>query len=93
MTHICNVKISVLVCSNLYLTSFIEIANKRKLVFTLNKNILVIKDTFSITVFKKNKNKYHINITGIKSTLLVDSVIDWLIDSYCSKEFFYHFKV
>ena len=48
-------------------------------------NILFIKDIFSITVFKKVENRYHFNISGIKTITDLDSVIEWLTKTYCNK--------
>ena len=88
MTPISNVKISVLVYSKLCFTSFIESANKREVVFHMRRNILVINDIFSITVFKKQFDKYHINITGIKLPSHVNTVIKWVVDFYCPEKYF-----
>lgn len=85
MEFIKNIKISVEFLSKQTLTHFFDIAVKRNVYCTMKRNILIIKDNFSITVFKKLKNNYHLNITGIKTIGGLDTAIDWLTNTYCNK--------
>ena len=88
MKCINNVKISALFYSVLPFSNFIEIAQNRKIPYSQKRNILIIKDIFSLSVFKKIENKFHINITGIPSLKDVTSTIDWLVNTYCKDIFF-----
>ena len=85
MEFIKNIKISVEFLSNQPLTHFFDIAAKRNVYCALKRNILIIKDNFSITVFKKVENNYHFNISGIKTIGGLDTAIDWLTKTYCNK--------
>ena len=80
-----NVKISVLFHSNKPISIFNTIAEKRLTTVVQKRNIVIINDIYSITIFKKLSNKYHINVTGIRSLSLISSVVDWLINSYCKR--------
>ena len=52
------------------------------------RNSLVIKDVYSITVFQQTRNRYHLNVTGIKSLEEVKQTLLWLEEVYCRKELF-----
>ena len=86
--HISNVKISVLFKSNLTNSYFVEKALSRDVVCSVKRNFIVIKDTLSLTIFKKERNLYHINVTGIKDLELVKSSVEWVIQNYCSLNHF-----
>ena len=85
MKFIKNIKISVEFLSHQPLTHFFDVAAKRDVCCTLKRNILIIKDNFSINVFKKLNGNYHFNITGIRVIDGVDAVIVWLRNTYCNK--------
>ena len=85
MTFIKNVKISTKFLSDQPLAHFSDIAINRNVDFTHVRNILVIKDIFPITVFKQEKNRYHLNVTGIKTLNGIEEAILWLEDTYCNK--------
>ena len=80
-----NIKISAEFLSNQPLTHFFDIAAKRNVYRSLERNILVIKDNFSLTVFRKAESHYHFNVSGIKTIAVVDTVIEWLTKTYCNK--------
>lgn len=88
MDNIKNVKISLILKSCAPFSVFIETAKKRMVIFKQQRNIFIIKDLFSITIFKKPNEKYHLNVTGIKSLKLVPDVIKWIFDIYCSEHTF-----
>ena len=88
MDYIKNVKISLLLKSRDPFSAFIETTRKRVVVFKQQRNIFIIKDLYSITIFKKPNKQYHLNVTGIKSLKLVPDVIKWIFDIYCSEHTF-----
>ena len=90
MSFINNVKISVKFRSKNQINHFVSVAIKRDVPCVKKRNFLVIKDEFSIIIFQKFPNKYHLNITGIKSLSEVPKVIRWIVCYYCNpKEFKY----
>ena len=88
MECIKNVKISAIFKSDKPVLSFFDIAETRKVSCKQKRNIIVIKDFYTITIFQKPKNKYHINVTKIKSLTCINKVIDWLIHTYCNTHCF-----
>ena len=88
MDNIKNVKISLILKSCAPFSVFIETAKKRMVIFKQQRNIFIIKDLYSITIFKKPNKQYHLNVTGIKSLKLVPDVIKWIFDIYCSEHTF-----
>ena len=88
MDNIKNVKISLILKSCAPFSVFIETAKKRMVIFKQQRNIFIIKDLYSITIFKKPNKQYHLNITGIKSPKLVPNVIKWIFTTYCSEHTF-----
>ena len=85
MDFVKNVKISATFASKKPIKRFIDIATTRNVYCAQKRNILVIKDIYSITIFQKLNNKYHLNITGIKSLNIISEVINWIIRIYCDK--------
>ena len=83
-----NVKISLIINSCAPFSVFIGTAKKRMVIFKQQRNIFIIKDLYSITLFKKPTKQYHLNVTGIKSLKLVPGVIKWIFDIYCSEHTF-----
>lgn len=81
--RISNVNISILFRSPHLIFHFIEIAKSRNIEFSAKHNFLVIRDRPSITVFEKEKNIFHVNVTDIKEVCDVKSSIDWVIRNYC----------
>ena len=65
MECIKNVKISAIFKSDKPVLSFFNIAETRKVSCEQKRNIIVIKDFYTLTIFQKPKNKYHINVTKI----------------------------
>ena len=92
MNNINNVKISVLSHSLTPITHFIQLARARNALTTYNRNFVVIKDVFSITVFKSISDIFHSNGTGIRSLSLTSYAIDWLKEHYCRNEDFSFLK-
>lgn len=88
MDFVRNVKISVIFASKQPIQWFFDIANSRNVNCVLKRNILCITDVYSITIFQKLHNKYHLNVTKIKSLNSVSEVIQWLIKTYCDKNYF-----
>ena len=88
MEFVKNVKISATFSSNQQMNHFFEKALARNVYCVQKRNILIIKDIYTITVFQKLQNKYHLNITGIKSTDTVSEVIIWIIRTYCDENGF-----
>lgn len=88
MNNIKNVKISLIIKSSLPPLSFIETAKCRKVRFKEIRNIVIIKDIFSISIFKKSNEKFHLNVTGIKSVNLVPDTIQWIFATYCTESAF-----
>lgn len=88
MEFVKNVKISVSFSSNQQMNHFFEKALARNVYCVQKRNILIIKDIYTITVFQKLQNKYHLNITGIKSIDTVSEVIIWIIRTYCDENGF-----
>ena len=85
MENIKNVKISLILKSCAPFSVFVETAKKRMVIFKQQRNIFIIKDLFSITIFKKPNERYHLNVTGIRSIKLVSDVIKWIFSIYCSE--------
>ena len=85
MEFIKNVKISAIFSSELPITHFYNLASDRNVSYITKRNILVLKDVLSITVFKKKQNQYHLNITGIKCINDLDKTLVWLTKTYCIK--------
>ena len=92
MNNINNVKISVLFHSLTPKTRFVQLARARNVSTTYNRNFVVIKDVFSITVFQNISDIFHINVTGIRSLSLTSYAIDWLKEHYCRNEDFSFLK-
>ena len=88
MTCIKNVKISIKFLSQNLLSHFSDTALRRNVKFSYSRNILVIKDRFTLIVFKQKNGKYHINITGIKSLEGIKPTITWLKSTYCNQNDF-----
>ena len=88
MECIKNVKISSIFKSVKPVLCFFNIAKTRKVSCEQKRNIIVIKDFYTITIFQKPKNEYHINVTRIKSLSCINKVIDWLINTYCNTHCF-----
>ena len=88
LQQISNVKISVVLHSSVSINHFITVAESRNVAYSLKRHFLEIKDVVSITIFKKSVNRYHLNITGIKSLEQVSSQLDCLRDSYCPSNAF-----
>ena len=88
MKFVNNVKISVKYFSEKNLTHFSTAANERKVCVKHIRNFLTIKDVYSITIFKQTQNKYHFNVTGIKSLAEITNAISWLERVYCRTESF-----
>ncbi len=88
MDNIKNVKISLILKSCAPFSVFIETAKKRMVIFKQQRNMFIIQDLFSITIFKKPNKKYHLNVTGIKSPKLVPDVIKWIFAIYCNEHTF-----
>ena len=88
MSEINNVKISVLFHSVFPMSHFFNTAISRNVYISQKRNFLVIKDGFSITIFQKSDNQYHLNVTGIQSLGQVDEAVNWVIVTYCPSEFF-----
>ena len=88
MDNIKNVKMSLILKSCAPFSTFIETARNRMVIFNQQRNIFIIKDLFSITIFKKPNKKYHLNVTGIKSPKLVPDVIKWIFATYCNEHTF-----
>ena len=76
MNNINNVKISVLFHSFTPITHFVQLAGARNVSTTYNINFVVIKDVFSIIVFKSISDIFDINVTGIRSLSLTSYAID-----------------
>ena len=85
MEFIKNLKISAIFSSELPITHFYNLASDRNVSYITKRNILVIKDVLSITVFKKKQNQYHLNITGIKCINDLDKTLVWVTKTYCVK--------
>ena len=88
MECINNVKISAIFQYDKPVLSFFDIAETLKVYCEQKRNIVVIKDFYTITIFQKPNNEYHINITGIKSLTYTIKALKWLIDTYCSTHCF-----
>ena len=88
MKFIKNVKVSVKYLFENTLTHFANIADKRETCVKHIRNFLIIKDVYSLTIFNQPQNKYHVNVTGIKTINEVKDAICWLEQIYCKKEFF-----
>ena len=88
MNYIKNVKISLILESKSPSSTFIETAKRRMVTFKQKRNIFIIKDIFSITIFKKSDKEYHLNVTGIKSPIFVPNAIQWIFATYCNKKLF-----
>ncbi len=88
MDFVKNVKISATFSSNELINHFVVTANARNVYCAQKRNILTIKDIYSITVFQKLQNKYHLNVTGIKSLDSVSDVIKWIVRTYYDKKYF-----
>ena len=88
MKFIKNVKISVKYFSEEPIKHLITIASDRNVYMKQIRNILIIKDIYSLTVFKQEKNKYHFNVTGIKNLGHIKQTLVWLENTYCNKKHF-----
>ena len=88
MDFVKNVKISVIFASKQPIKWFFDIANARNVYCAQKRNIFSINDIYSITIFQKLQNKYHLNVTRIKSLNDISEVIKWLIKTYCDKNNF-----
>ena len=88
MDFVKNVKISVICASKQPMKWFFDIANARNVYCAQKRNILSINDVYSITIFQKLQNKYHLNVTKIKTLNGISEVIKWLIKTYCDKSDF-----
>ena len=88
MDFVKNVKISVIFASDVPVNHFFDIASTRNVSCFQKRNILIIKDIYSITIFQKSQNKYHFNVTRIKSISVISDVIKWLVETYCDKNKF-----
>lgn len=88
MSGINNVKISVLFHSVFPMSHFFNTAISRNVCISQKRNFLVIKDGFSITIFQKSDNQYHLNVTGIQSLSEVNQAVNWVIVTYCPSESF-----
>ena len=88
MSFISNVKISVLFQSNAVVADFFDAASKRNITCVCKRNFLAIKDKYSVTVFRKYPNKFHLNVTGIQSLSDISNTIRWLVRNYCDKKKF-----
>ena len=71
--------------SNAPFSAFVETARKRVVICKQQRNIFIIKNLFSITIFKNPNERYQLNVTGIKSIKLVPDVIKWIFSIYCSE--------
>ena len=83
-----NVEMRLMLKSCSLFSLFIEIAKTRMVSFKQQRNMFIIKDSFSITIFKKPNKKYHLNVTGIKSLKLDPDVIKWIFATLCSEPTF-----
>ena len=93
MSGISNVKISVVFHSFLPISHFVTEAISHKAIYSFKRNFLVIKDYVTITIFKKTRNRYHLNVTGIKKIQNINSTINLIKEKYCPPttfEYLYH---
>ena len=88
MDFVKNVKISVIFTSKEPIQWFIDIANARNVYCAQKRNILSKRDIYSITIFQKLHNKYHLNVTRIKTINNISKVIKWIIKTYCDNKYF-----
>ena len=88
MKSINNVKISIIFYSTIGIANFSQTANSRQVSFFNKRNFLVIKDILPIIIFKKSGNKYHLNVTGIKSMNGINLTVDWVVKNYCHPKSF-----
>ena len=85
MSFIKNVKLSVKYSSSKDVNHFLDVASSRGVKTSKVRNILVLKDRFTIILFARSSNSYHLNITGIKDLCMVNDAIIWLENTYCNK--------
>ena len=72
----------------LHFQYLLKLRKKCTVIFKQQRNIFIIKDLLSITIFKKPNEKYHLYVTGIKSIKLIPAVIKWIFSTYCSQHTF-----